>query len=81
MNNDQSFYYEFKGDELIMYLTDKREGYITRIPSIYNGLCKHIKSAQINTLFTLDDNCDKILAEILSEDIEYMSCSYVYKKI
>lgn len=55
MNNDQSFYYEFKGDELVMYLTDKREGYITRIPSVYNGLCKHIKSAQINKLFTLDD--------------------------
>lgn len=28
-----------------------------------------------------DDNCDKLLAEILSKDIEYMSYSYGYKKI
>ena len=55
MNNDQSFYYEFKDGQLVVYLIDKQERYITRVPSIYNGLCKHIKSAQINKLFTLDD--------------------------
>lgn len=55
IGKDQSFYYEFMNDELVMYLADAREGYITRIPSMYNGLCKHIKSAQINTLWTLED--------------------------
>lgn len=30
---------------------------------------------------TNDDDCDKLLAEILDKDIEYMSYSYGYKKI
>lgn len=55
METSQGFCFEFVNDELVMYLFDKQEGYITKIPTIYERLYKHIKGLHINILWTLED--------------------------